>query len=258
MNRVKYFLSIVSHGHYDFLLNNSELLKIAKLPDVFVIVKDNLSESKLKNLCESNGIIYLTSMNRMGFGENNNFVYDHCVESLDISEGDYFLAVNPDVVITVDMVNTLKETIGNSSLDIFAINLFKDNDFKMSEDSLRKFPSFFSLVKLIIRKPVCKSYDKKQLANLSEVDWASGAFLGFKSSLYQRLKGFDPRYFMYYEDVDICFRAKYQCDVGVRFLKEIKAVHVGAYQNRNIFSKHFRWYIASLCKFLIRKSFFGK
>ncbi len=173
-------------------------------------------------------------------------------------ELNYRVTPDPDVVITVDMVDKLKETTGDSSLDIFAINLFKDNDFKISEDSLRKFPSFFSLVKLVFRKPVCKSYDKNQLANFSEVDWASGAFLGFKSSLYQRLKGFDSRYFMYYEDVDICFRAKHQCDLGVIFLKEIKAVHVGAYQNRNIFSKHFRWYISSLFKFLIRTSFFGK
>lgn len=258
MNRVKYFLSIVSHGHFEFFLNNSELLEIVKLPDVFVVVKDNLSECKLEKFCQSNGITYLTSIEKMGFGENNNFVYDYCVERLGLFERDYFLTVNPDVVITVDMVNRLKAATGDSSFDIFAVNLFKDNDFKVSEDSLRKFPSFFSLVKLAIKKPVCKSYDKSQLANFSEVEWASGAFLGFKASLYKDLGGFDTRYFMYYEDVDICFRAKRRYGANVRFLKEIKAVHVGAYQNRNVFSQHFRWYIASLCKFLIRKTFCGK
>lgn len=255
---MKYFVSIVSHGHYDFIHKNSALLEIAKLPDVTVVIKDNLPEQPLASFCETNDIVYLTSENRMGFGENNNFVYHYCIKKFGISAEDYFLTINPDVVMSVEMFKELVAVTTRSPCPFFTINLFKDNNFNVSEGSLREFPSLFSLVNLFINKPVCKAYDKDQLSNFSEVDWASGAFLGLKSYLYQQLKGFDARYFMYYEDVDLCFRAKYQCDVGVRFLKEIKAVHVGAYQNRNVLSKHFRWYISSLCKFLIRKSFFGK
>lgn len=255
---LKYFVSIVSHGHYDFIHENLALLAIAKLPNVSVLVKDNIHDPALASFCRSNDIVYLTSESRMGFGENNNFVYEFCCTQLGIEAEDYFLTINPDVVISSAMFTEMTIVLAASAYPLFAINLFKDHKFDESEASLRKFPSWGSLVNLLIKVPVCSAYDKEQLANFSEVNWASGAFLGFKSSLYQKLKGFDARYFMYYEDVDICFRAKHHCDVGVHFLKEIKAVHVGAYQNRNVFSKHFRWYISSLCKFLIRKSFFGK
>lgn len=255
---MKYFVSIVSHGHYHLIQENVALLEIAKLPNVTVLVKDNISEPSLAAFCQGSDIVYLESAYRMGFGDNNNFVYSYCRDKLDMAAEDYFLTINPDVIITVVMFKKMMEVVISTAYPLFAINLYKDNEFAVAETSLRKYPSWGSLVNLLINAPVCSAYNKEQLANFSEVNWASGAFLGFRSSLYQKLKGFDPRYFMYYEDVDICFRAKYQLNVGVRFLKEIKAVHVGAYQNRNILSKHFRWYIVSLGKFLIRKSFFGR
>lgn len=255
---MKYFVSIVSHGHSDFISRNDDLPQIAKLPHVTVLVKDNISEPSLAEFCRSNNIIYLTSPEKMGFGENNNFVYKHCRDYLNINAEDYFLTINPDVLITVEMFKKMIMVVEDAGHSLFAVNLFKDIELNVAEASLRRFPTLLSVANLFINEPVCKAYEKDQLADFSEVDWASGAFLGFKSSLYQKLKGFDPRYFMYYEDVDICFRAKYQLKVGVRFLKNIKAVHVGAYQNRNVFSKHFRWYISSLFKFLARKTFFGR
>ena len=138
---------------------------------------------------------------------------------------------------------------------LFAINLYKDQNFLVSDDSLRYFPDLSSLVKLFIKKPVADKYNKEELNDASIVDWAAGSFLIVKSSLYQALSGFDERYFMYYEDVDFCFRAKVKCNQRVNFLKHVKAVHEGAFSNRNIFSPHFRWYIKSLFRFLFVKTF---
>jgi len=44
-------------------------------------------------------------------------------------------------------------------------------------------------------------------------DWAVGALLVFRVACFQALGGFDPRLFLYYEDVDICRRAR---DAGWR------------------------------------------
>lgn len=249
---MKYFVSIVSHGHASYICNNIAMLEIAKLPNVTVLVKDNIHDLFLYNFCLSNDIVYLTSPEKMGFGENNNFVYRHCLENLNICADDYFLIVNPDVIVKSDMFLKMVEYVESYKYPLFTINLFKDHNLEVSEPSLREFPSLLNLVNLFMNIPVCKSYNKELLADGSEVDWASGAFLGFQSSLFHNVNGFDSRYFMYYEDVDICYRVKSCFNERVHFLKNIKAVHVGAYQNRNIFSKHFRWYIISLCKFLIK------
>jgi GT2 family glycosyltransferase len=41
-----------------------------------------------------------------------------------------------------------------------------------------------------------------------EVEWVAGMFIGFRSDAYARIGGFDERYFLYYEDVDICRRLR--------------------------------------------------
>ena len=40
------------------------------------------------------------------------------------------------------------------------------------------------------------------------VDQVMGAFLMIRRALFERLAGFDPRFFVYYEDVDLCRRAR--------------------------------------------------
>lgn len=255
---MKFYVSIISHGHYDFIIKNLELLDILKLSNTVVIVKDNVKDPALASFCQSNGVLYLTSPEKMGFGENNNYVYEYCYSELDMSADDFFLILNPDVIISANMFSEMMNIVQCSPFEFFTIDLYKDSAFKASEPSLRFFPCWKDLFNLIINKPVCSAYSKENLSNYAQVEWASGAFLGFKSSLYQALQGFDPRYFMYYEDVDICYRAKYRFGAELHFLKDIKAVHFGAYQNRKIFSKHFRWYITSLIKFILRSSSFGK
>jgi GT2 family glycosyltransferase len=38
------------------------------------------------------------------------------------------------------------------------------------------------------------------------VDWVAGMFIVFRSDAFRSVGGFDERYFLYYEDVDICRR----------------------------------------------------
>jgi GT2 family glycosyltransferase len=40
------------------------------------------------------------------------------------------------------------------------------------------------------------------------VEWVAGMFIGFRRDAYARVGGFDERYFLYYEDVDICRRLR--------------------------------------------------
>lgn len=43
---------------------------------------------------------------------------------------------------------------------------------------------------------------------ISKVDWVSGGAMMVKKSVFEKLKGFDEHFFMYMEDMELCFRAK--------------------------------------------------
>lgn len=250
----KFFISIVSHGHEDLLVNNADLIEISKINNVHVVIKDNLKVESLGCYCDLNGLDYLVGEHELGFGENNNSVFEYCFK-LGMSDNDWFLIVNPDVFIGKLEFLKLMCKLGSSKFKLHTIDLYKDVQYLTPDNSLRYFPKWSSLLNMLINKPVTNVYDKNSLSEWSQVEWASGAFLIFKVELFRTLSGFDKKYFMYYEDVDICYRANVEQSEKVSFIKTVRAQHYGAFKNRKVFSQHFRWYFSSLLKFLIGRRY---
>lgn len=58
------------------------------------------------------------------------------------------------------------------------------------------------------------------------VGWVSGAALFIRKELFDRLSGFDERFFLYFEDVDLCYRAK-QEGFLVAFCPKTSFLHKG-------------------------------
>ncbi|WP_318519189.1 glycosyltransferase family protein [Photobacterium leiognathi] len=249
---MKFYISIVSHHHDDMIINNINNLQIAALKNVVLVIKDNVASSTLRKYCIDNKINYISSPSNIGFGNNNNVVFDSCIKN-GMNECDFFCVINPDVIIDKCNFELMMKKIQSSNKKLFTVNLYKDSDFHIDEPSLRYFPTWSSFFRLFLRKPANIEYNKNILDEYDIVDWAAGSFLVFKADLYKALNGFSDKYFMYYEDVDICYRAKTQQNQSVCFFKSVKAIHDGAYANRNILSKHFLWYIKSFITFLVSK-----
>jgi GT2 family glycosyltransferase len=250
----KIYVSIVSHHNDDDIISNTNLKEINSLANITVIIRDNVSSSKLKSYCRSNGFQYNASNTQLGFGSNNNKNFK-LASTLGMTDEDWFILINPDVQITCDMMCDLSNVINSYASQIFAINLFSDEHFLAVENSLRKFPTFLSFLNILKGRSFTENYKKDGLPNYTKVDWAAGSFLIFNAGLYGALNGFDEQYFMYFEDVDICYRANKLFGKRVTYLKDIRAIHEGGYQNREILSPHFRWYLSSLFRFLFKSSF---
>lgn len=249
---LKCYISIISHGNDDDIINNHQLKKINGLEFYEILIRDNTKSEQLKSYCLQNNFKYFRNNVPCGFGENNNLNYNESI-LMGMVDEDFFIVFNPDVTIDITMMNQLYNLLKKKKHNIFAINLFSDLKFLHSEASLRKFPSIYSFVNPLLGKSFNSPYDKLKLNNYDFVDWAAGSFLIFRSSLYKKLDGFNVNYFMYFEDVDLCFRALNKYQENVMFLKDIKATHIGGYQNRDVLSPHFRWYFASLLRFLLNK-----
>ena len=65
-------------------------------------------------------------------------------------------------------------------------------------------------------------------------DWVTGAALMIRRELFESVKGFDERYFMYFEDIDLCKRVKSN-GYGILYYPKTSLVHLGgkSYQKKD-------------------------
>lgn len=244
------FISVISHGHSE-LINKLECL--SELSEGFnVVVKSNKPKDCFDDINRKSNFHWLNGDYGLGFGHNNNIVYEYCRKFLGMVGRDYFVVLNPDVIIKADEILTLIEKMNANFTKISAINLFKDNDKTIYDNSIRDFPSFSQFAKSFLGLGNRAILDKSELNTPSYIDWAAGSFLAFKASHYAELDGFDENYFMYCEDIDICYRS-HLLGERVLYFPEIKAIHLAKHANRNVVSKHFYWHVKSVIRFLVTK-----
>ncbi|PMO99178.1 glycosyl transferase family 2 [Vibrio breoganii] len=244
------YISIVSHGHADLLLNLNCVPKL--IANYQVIIKSNKKFDDFGSLGESDNFHWLNDDYGKGFGENNNIVFNYCLHELGMKCDDYFIVLNPDIVIDNETIARLIEEMNESLSSFSTINLFKDRYLTIPDNSVRNFPSFKHFVTSFLGKGNASILDRRTMLEQCQVDWAAGSFLAFRAQHYLNLRGFDENYFMYCEDIDICFRSL-NLDVPLKYHPEIKAQHLAKHSNRKLFSIHFLWHVKSSFRFLLSK-----
>ena len=247
----KLVISIVSHGHDDYIIKNKFLIELTSAEGVIIIIKDNVCSTKLKNFAQANKIVYLSNDKAKGFGANNNDIFEYAASHYSFY---YFLCINPDVLIEKHVLLSFLDILRKDNRKIATLNLYLDKGFSVYDLSVRRFPTLFDFVKSFIFKRNPSIIDKSNIETPCKVDWAAGSFLIFEKSVYADLGGFDESFFMYCEDLDICWRANRLLNLDVYYYPQYKAVHFAAHNNRNVFSKHFFWHIKGVFKFLANKA----
>ncbi|MGM3175536.1 glycosyltransferase [Dickeya lacustris] len=241
------FISVVSHNSDALIIESNVLSVLAK--NFTVVIKCNTKPStQLLEYAEKSGITLLNEKYGLGFSQNNNYVYDYCRHNLCMSSADFFLVLNPDVIIDVAELVKLHDIVERERAEICTINLFKDKEKKHPENSIKKFPSLLAPWSAFFNRARLDVYDKSEIKKPIPIDWAAGSFLLFRVDVYQSLHGFNEGFFMYFEDVDICRRARRK-NIEIIYYPNIEAVHIGAYKNRNILSRHFLWYVRSYLRY---------
>ena len=146
--------------------------------------------------------------------------------------GELLLIVNPDVVVAPGALATLADALlADETVGIAGPRI--ENPDGTRYPSARRFPSLVDATGHAVlglvwpRNPFTRRYrqDDWEPEAASDVDWVSGACFLIRRSLWDELGGFDRRYFMYMEDVDICWRA-WRHGRRVRFEPGASVMHV--------------------------------
>jgi len=172
-----------------------------------VIVVDNNSTDKgFLNLADvfSNLKIFFRDENS-GFGSGCNY-------GARFSNGKYILIMNPDIVLIDNSIKKMLDFI-ETHPDVGIIGSLLLNENTEYQISYSRFPTILSIVCDLTGMWRLKT--KKISTNLSnmasdfiESDWITGACMLVRKDLYEETGGFDERFFMYEEDVDLCYRIK--------------------------------------------------
>lgn len=140
---------------------------------------------------------FLRNASRMGFGANHNAAFRQ-------AQGRFFAVLNPDLRIGRDPFPTLVSLAGNGAVGVAApVVRSPGGDL---ENSARRFPTPLSIAFKLITRRMHPEYPIT--GSVLHPDWVAGMFMLFRREAYESIGGFDERYFLYYEDVDICWRLR--------------------------------------------------
>lgn len=141
----------------------------------------------------------ISSRTNFGFG-------GACNRAVESANGDFLLFLNPDTLLRKGNIDAIvRKMRSNPSIGIIGPALV------LSDGSSQPWSFGRAITPLgTIRNNIFPwlKRDRAVLAGDTPVDWVSGAALFIRKDLFNKLGGFDERFFMYFEDADLCRRVK--------------------------------------------------
>lgn len=227
-------VSIVSHGHGAMVQSLVDTL--LAFPEVSrILVTRNIPEA-LQFKADAR-IELIDNALPKGFGENHNAAFLRCIEA-------YFCPLNPDIELLNNPFPELVAVLESAGAGLAAPLVTAPSG--AIEDSMRHFPTPFSLAKKALGRG-----DGRYVVAAGQApffpEWVAGMFMLFRREAFSKLHGFDERYFLYFEDVDICLRA-WRAGEKVVACPAVGVVHDARRDSRKNL-RHLRWHLASMARF---------
>ena len=230
--RPKVRIGIVTYNSSDVIADTLNSLINLRSDDaeLEIVVRDNGSGDNTIDVVEQMAELY-PSLSQIQGGDNIGYGGGHN-EIFSANASDIYVVCNPDIIVEPDfLVRALEFIIQNPDVAIMAPRMLSMDgaqqysnrrDPTLSDLFLRRFLP--SRLRAFFRNRMAhyemrdKGYDQ-----VVDVPFCSGALMVCRSSAYRQIGGFDPRYFLYFEDADISremrragWRTTYNPDVVVK------------------------------------------
>lgn len=231
-------VSVVSDGHGDLVSRLlSDLASCSQVARVLLTL--NVPEPKLESGV-SGRVRVLKNSHPKGFGANHNAAFH-------VNESPYFAVLNPDIRLEVNPFPDLLACLEDAAVAMCAPAVV--NTLGAREDSARRFPTVLNLI-----KKAFGGHDGRleypTHNRTFPAPWVAGMFMLFRSADFAAVSGFDEKFFLYYEDVDLCARlwghgkAVMCCPTACVTHDARRASHRSA--------RHMAWHARSMVRFLCK------
>lgn len=175
---------------------------------IVTMVADNGSDEyfEIEALCRKLNVGFFHSSNNLGFGGGHNLIFSKAPKSR------FYLVLNPDLTLRVD---TIDKALGfmekNQDVGLVAPKILNPDGtiqplMKRNPTFLALLGRFFSLTARL--SPIRRAMDLFEMKDIDvnqqvQLGFATGCCMFIRSDIFKRVGGFDPRYFLYFEDADI-------------------------------------------------------
>jgi hypothetical protein len=199
-------------------------------PLVNVMVIDNASSDGSEAAAASGGsrVTLIRNAVNAGFAGAVN-------QALAATTGDAVLILNPDCVLFAGALQVLENELQRHPECAIAGPAILDEDGSL-QGSVRGDPTMltglFGRTTLLTRLFPNSSLARRNVRTAGtehqsrEADWVSGACMLARRAALQAVLGFDERYFLYWEDADLCRRLRAR-GYTIRYVPDGRVVHVG-------------------------------
>lgn len=230
-------VSIVSHHHGDMV--ESLLSDMQSFPEIAqVIITINVPENlPIIPPTLSDKIIFIRNNLPRGFGANHNAAFLS-------AKSPYFCVLNPDVRLPTNPFSTLLSALQDKSVGVVAPAVVTQDGQR--EDNTRFFPTPKRLLNKILSGDR-GVYSNPNASDHYTPDWVAGMFMLFSKKTFDLLHGFDERYFLYYEDADICTRV-WKEGLMVMAFDSVSIVHQ-AQRTSHKRLKFTLWHLSSMLRY---------
>jgi N-acetylglucosaminyl-diphospho-decaprenol L-rhamnosyltransferase len=196
--------------------NDAECVMVSEdEPDIFgmeILIVDNHSENDsigfLRNTFGTEEKVrILETPKNIGYGQGNALAIRQ-------AQGRFLLIINPDNELEPGGIETMVNAMeADQRIGILGPKLIHEDG--TIRDSYRTFPT---VADIFIKRTFLRRFFPERMgrylqhhldhSHTQDVDWLAGACLLMRKDLYERLGGFDPRFFLFFEDTDLCRRCR--------------------------------------------------
>lgn len=232
---------ILNYKTAEMTLQSVEAARVAMdgIAGEILIVDNDSQDGSFETLCtgvaergwdDGTHVRVVQSGHNGGYGAGNNFGIRTGLS--DGSAPDYIYVLNSDAFPKPDAIRVLLDHLHTHPETAFAGSYIHGADGVLHTTAFR-FPSIASEFESAIRfGPVSRMLKKKRvplehLDHTRSVDWIAGASLMMRKSVLDDIGLFDETFFLYFEETDLCRRAK-RAGWQIDFVRESDVMHIGS------------------------------
>jgi N-acetylglucosaminyl-diphospho-decaprenol L-rhamnosyltransferase len=221
---VRFSIITVNYASWPYTLRCIDSLYGTGYEDFEVVIVDNDQESTPPEIIHP--VRLIRSPENVGFARA-------CNRGILASSGEYIVLINPDTLVEKDFFESLEEFLDQDPGAGVAGPRIVDGEGNL-QLSARKELSLVSgvlgrtslLTRLLGKNPLVRRLfpATQKLSGPTVVDWVSGACMIIRRRTIEEIGPLDERFFMYFEDADLCRRAR-EAGWLVYYLPQVEVLH---------------------------------